>query len=105
MADLLYVASSYSLREPTKWLLLHLLIKLTLRSILENQINPGIVIEKAIEMKYIGMAQVTLDFYLALKLVCDLGLKQLFFLHDFQSNNEPRFFLSRQINTSKLTLT
>jgi hypothetical protein len=50
------------------------------------------------------VAQVTLDLKFTLELVCDLCVNQLFFVHDFERDDEAGLLFSRKVYCAKLAL-
>ena len=72
LADLVNVVSCLGLRVLSIRLSLQFFVKLTLRAVLQNQVDLVFVVEEAIELDYILVAKMAVDLDLSPQLVSDV---------------------------------
>lgn len=79
-------------------------VQLALGRILQDQIDPPVVVKVSIQPEYVGMPQVGLDFHLPPQLLLHLALLQLLLVEHLEGDDEAGPFFSGQIDMSKLAL-
>jgi len=98
------VQGRLGLGKPAVLLFLKTLVELPTRCILQNEVNPALVVEITKQPKNIWVAKMGLDLDLSAKLVLYLRLLQLGLEENLESNNVLALLLSGQVDIAKLAL-
>ena len=83
---------------------LQYLVHLSPGRVLQDQVDPGLVVKVAEHTQNIFVSQMTLDLNLATQLVLDSGLLQLALEENLEGDDVFAPLLTRQVNVAKLAL-
>ena len=102
-AHLKDVVSCPLLVVAASWLALEVFVQFALRTVLQDQVDPIVVIEEAIQLHHVLMPQVALYLDLSTQLMRNRVLEQLALEEDLERDYELGFLLSCQVDMSELT--
>ncbi len=97
LANLAHDESDSSFRERLR--LLELVVKLSSRSHLQDDVDVGRVVEAAVHLDNVGVIQKLLNLHFPDELISDLLLVQEFLLDHFQGTHKIRILLLHQIHS------
>ena len=77
------------------WLVFQVFVQFTIWTVFEDHVDLVVVIEEAIQLHYVLVSQVALNFYFSTKLVGDCALQKLPFVENFQRDDKLSFLFTR----------